>query len=163
MGLTVAKPTRADESAVDYELIPEIDVKVLDSSTVNAFTLPGGHFYLFTGLMDAMPDDAELAGVIGHEIGHVNKAHFRSMVRNSAVLEGVQLHRLQGDSDERAVDLTYYDSSGAYLLESADIEPAGLELHVDGLYLQPYKGKPLSQGIRFDAPTAVAATQAAWR
>ncbi|HCJ90510.1 MAG TPA: peptidase M48, partial [Acidaminococcaceae bacterium] len=36
---------------------------------------PGGFIYVFKGLLDYMPDDAELAGVLGHEIGHVAKRH----------------------------------------------------------------------------------------
>jgi predicted Zn-dependent protease len=49
--------------------------KVLDSKEVNAFCLPGGFTYIFKGLVDQMPSDEELAGVIGHELGHVAKRH----------------------------------------------------------------------------------------
>lgn len=125
LGLTVFKPSKADERAVDYEVIPEIErkyrvlssgahaerlarvterlvpaipanqmrhpvlIQALDSDEINAFTLPGGHIYFFRGLMDIMPDDAQLAGVLGHEIGHVNKAHFRSMFKQSVLIQGL--------------------------------------------------------------------------
>lgn len=49
--------------------------KVLDSKEVNAFAVPGGFIYIFKGLVDKMPSDEELAGVIAHELGHVVKRH----------------------------------------------------------------------------------------
>ena len=48
---------------------------VLDSPVVNAFALPGGYIYVTRGLIALANDEAELAGVVGHEIGHVTGAH----------------------------------------------------------------------------------------
>jgi predicted Zn-dependent protease len=48
---------------------------VLDSPQVNAFALPGGYVYVTRGLMAYMDSEADLAGVIGHEIGHVTARH----------------------------------------------------------------------------------------
>lgn len=48
---------------------------VLDSPDINAFALPGGYVYVTRGLMAYMEDEADLAGVIGHEIGHVTARH----------------------------------------------------------------------------------------
>ena len=48
---------------------------VLDSPVVNAFALPGGYVYVTRGLLALANDEAELAGVIGHEMGHVTAAH----------------------------------------------------------------------------------------
>jgi len=50
-------------------------IKVLDSDDINAFALPGGFFYVDTGLIDAAEDEAELAGVMAHEIAHVAACH----------------------------------------------------------------------------------------
>ncbi len=49
--------------------------KVLNSDEVNALACPGGFVYVFKGLIDYMPSDAELAGVLGHEVTHVVKKH----------------------------------------------------------------------------------------
>ncbi|MEN6411356.1 MAG: M48 family metallopeptidase [Veillonellales bacterium] len=49
--------------------------KVLNSKEVNAMAAPGGFIYIFKGLIDMMPTDDELAGVMGHELGHVVKRH----------------------------------------------------------------------------------------
>ncbi len=48
---------------------------VLDSKDVNAFALPGGYIYITRGLMAYLNSEAELAAVIGHEIGHVTARH----------------------------------------------------------------------------------------
>ena len=48
---------------------------MLDSAEVNAFALPGGYVYVTRGLMAYMDSEADLAGVIGHEIGHVTARH----------------------------------------------------------------------------------------
>lgn len=50
-------------------------VTVLDSPVINAFALPGGYVYVTRGLASLANDEAELASVIGHEIGHVAARH----------------------------------------------------------------------------------------
>ena len=49
--------------------------KVVDAPEVNAFALPGGFIYVNLGLIKAAETESELAGVIGHEIGHVEMHH----------------------------------------------------------------------------------------
>jgi len=48
---------------------------VLDSPEVNAFALPGGYVYVTRGILAHLNSEAELAGVVGHEIGHVTARH----------------------------------------------------------------------------------------
>lgn len=48
---------------------------VVDSPAINAFALPGGYIYLTRGILAYLDDEAELAGVLGHEIGHVTARH----------------------------------------------------------------------------------------
>ena len=48
---------------------------VLDSPEINAFALPGGYVYITRGIMAYLDNEADLAGVIGHEIGHVTARH----------------------------------------------------------------------------------------
>ncbi len=50
-------------------------IKVIDSDEVNAFALPGGFFYVNSGLIMACDEEAELAGVMAHEISHVIAHH----------------------------------------------------------------------------------------
>jgi predicted Zn-dependent protease len=48
---------------------------VLDSPEINAFAIPGGYVYITRGLMAYLDSEADLAGVVGHEIGHVTARH----------------------------------------------------------------------------------------
>ena len=48
---------------------------VVDEPAVNAFALPGGFIYLTRGILPFLRDEAELAAVLGHEIGHVDARH----------------------------------------------------------------------------------------
>ncbi|PHQ78530.1 MAG: peptidase M48 Ste24p [Phycisphaera sp.] len=59
------------------EGVPELpwEFTLLDSSVINAFALPGGQVYLSRGLAEKLSSEAEMAGVIGHEIGHVTARH----------------------------------------------------------------------------------------
>lgn len=54
-------------------------VKVIASDQINAFALPGGFFYINSGLILAADEEAELAGVMAHEIAHVTARHWARM------------------------------------------------------------------------------------
>jgi predicted Zn-dependent protease len=57
-------------------------IKVIDSDVINAMALPGGFFYVNSGLILAADEEAELAGVMSHEIAHVAACHYgREMTR----------------------------------------------------------------------------------
>jgi hypothetical protein len=59
-------------------------IKVIDSDEVNAFALPGGFFYVNSGLILAADEESELAGVMAHEIAHVAARHMtRQMTRGN--------------------------------------------------------------------------------
>jgi predicted Zn-dependent protease len=49
--------------------------KILDASVVNAFAAPGGYVYFCRGILATLNNEAELAGVMGHELGHINARH----------------------------------------------------------------------------------------
>jgi len=49
--------------------------KVVDSSEINAFALPGGYIYATRGILATVNSESELAGILGHEIGHVTQHH----------------------------------------------------------------------------------------
>ena len=54
---------------------PPFTFTLLDTPVINAFALPGGYVYVSRGLMALANDEAELAGVVAHEIGHVTARH----------------------------------------------------------------------------------------
>jgi predicted Zn-dependent protease len=51
------------------------EFKVMDSPVINAFAVPGGYVYLTRGILAYLNSEAELAGVMGHEIGHITARH----------------------------------------------------------------------------------------
>lgn len=63
--------------------------QVVDNSNVNAFATMGGYVYIHTGLMAAAQNEAELASVMAHEIGHVVGRHAVEQMRQMAVAQGV--------------------------------------------------------------------------
>ena len=54
--------------------------KVVNTSVINAFALPGGYVFITRGMLDVLRNEAELAGVLGHEIGHVCARHGASQM-----------------------------------------------------------------------------------
>jgi predicted Zn-dependent protease len=68
-------------------------IKVIDSDEVNAFALPGGFFYVNKGLILAADNEAELAGVMAHEIAHVCARH---AMENEAKLRAINIGMLAG-------------------------------------------------------------------
>ncbi len=56
----------------------EYHLKILDSPVVNAFAVPGGYIYLTRGILAQLNNEAELIGVIGHEMGHITARHSAS-------------------------------------------------------------------------------------
>ena len=70
---------------------------VLDSPQVNAFALPGGYVYITRGMLAYLGSEAELAGVLGHEIGHVTARHgAQQATRQAGAGVGVGLVTLGG-------------------------------------------------------------------
>ena len=63
--------------------------QVVDDDSVNAFATMGGYVYINTGLMKRAENEAELASVIGHEIGHIVGRHAIKQMREKAISQGV--------------------------------------------------------------------------
>jgi predicted Zn-dependent protease len=66
---------------------PDLTFKftILDSETVNAFAIPGGYVYVTRGLLALADNEAELASVLGHEIGHITALHGAQRVSRGAL------------------------------------------------------------------------------
>lgn len=63
------------------------EFKILDSPVVNAFALPGGYVYFTRGIMTHFNNEAEFAGVLGHEIGHISGRHSAKQQRNAILTQ----------------------------------------------------------------------------
>ena len=98
---------------------------IQDDSTVNAFCLPGGHIFVYSGLLNLTANEAEIAGVLGHEIAHAELRHSLEQLIQQYGLQliaenligingswfgvGLQLAQLKfSRSDEEAADIYAY-------------------------------------------------------
>lgn len=100
-GLYQDKPLQLYVNRVGQKLVSKLSdkvfskyfFKIVDSSEINAFALPGGYIYVTRGILALLNSEAELAGVLGHEIGHVIFHHgAKQMVR----MIGAQIIALGG-------------------------------------------------------------------
>src|SRR5687767_3715169 len=117
---------------------------VVDQPAINAFALPGGFIYITCGILSFLEDEAELAGVLGHEIGHVAARHsvqqYTRTVGGVAALGAlgvfVPAARPFGQISEQALALLFLkygrndelqaDQLGARYEASAGWDPAGV-------------------------------------
>lgn len=81
---------RVGQNLAQVSELPDLDFTftVLDDDIVNAFALPGGFVYISRGLLGLANTEAELAGVLGHEIGHITGRHSAQRYSQS-VLAGI--------------------------------------------------------------------------
>lgn len=93
-----------------------------DPNTVNAFATPGGRIYIYTGLILASDSEAELVGVLGHEIGHVVGRHSARQLVASYGLQTVINMALGKDADDVAKITAQLAGKGAQLAYGRDME-----------------------------------------
>ncbi len=87
----------------------EYTFSIVDNPEMNAFSVLGGNVYVHTGLLDRTPSDAELQGVLAHEIGHVDLKH---CVRNFTY--AVRTGELGGEIADGLTKIAYRSLSVAY-------------------------------------------------
>ncbi len=70
---------------------PDLDWEfhAVDSGVINAFALPGGKVFVTRGLMEDLRSEAQLAGVLGHEVGHVTGQHIGQQMTRGMILTGI--------------------------------------------------------------------------
>lgn len=59
---------------------------VIDDATPNAFAIPGGYVFVFRGLLELMDSEAELAGILAHELAHVQSRHIHKQIEKGRIL-----------------------------------------------------------------------------
>ncbi|MGH2570228.1 MAG: M48 family metallopeptidase, partial [bacterium] len=96
--------------------------QVVDTDDVNAFAIPGGWLYVNRGLIEAADTEAELAGVLGHEIGHVVGKHSARQLSQQygiSILAGIALGQNPHMVAELAANVA---ATGALMKNSRDME-----------------------------------------
>src|SRR6185503_561922 len=76
-----------------------------DPRTINAFALPGGPVFITEGLLRQLKTEAELAGVLGHEIGHVIARHSSERLAKQQLTQGLLSALVVGSGDYNAAQI----------------------------------------------------------
>jgi len=92
---------------------------VIESNDVNAFAAPGGYVFLTHGLYRLLHDEAELAGVLGHEIGHVVRKHHLKVLQKSQAI-GVGSDLLKKQIGDKKIAKTLIGSGAEILARGLD-------------------------------------------
>lgn len=99
--------------AIEYRDQFVYDVKIInDDKTVNAFCTPGGYIYVYTGLLRFVESEAELAGILAHEIAHAEERHGTEHMTQAIGLSAI-LAAVNGSTDS---EVTKIAASSASLL-----------------------------------------------
>jgi predicted Zn-dependent protease len=124
---------------------------IIRSSAINAFATPGGYVYLNQGLINLVEDEAELAGVIAHEIAHVNGRHIADIVNKQtklsiSALAAIMAGAFLGGSGDAAAAVTGFSLAAATTLSlkySREHEEAADRAGLDYLADSGYTGKSM--------------------
>ena len=96
----------------------DFDFQVIDApDTINAMAMPGGHIYVYSGLLRAVDSEAELAAVLAHEIAHVAERHVVAQLVTSLGIQALRAIALGEDTGrlgELAADLATGGALGAF-------------------------------------------------
>ncbi len=96
---------------------------VVDDPVVNAFALPGGYIYVTRGILAHLNSEAELAGVVGHEIGHVTARHSVSQMSKQQLAQlGLAIGSIASPEFERYAGLASAGLGILFLKYSRDAE-----------------------------------------
>jgi len=104
---------------------PDLDwtFRVVDDATVNAFALPGGFIYITRGIMAHLNSEAELAAVVGHEIGHVTARHSVNQMSKAQLAEvGLSVATVVSSDYRQLSDLAQTGMGLLFLKYSRDDE-----------------------------------------
>jgi predicted Zn-dependent protease len=90
VGYKIVKQLEGEAKAKGVEIPYQFDFHVLaDDQTVNAFALPGGQIFITVGLLKRLKSEEQLAGVLGHEVGHVIHRHSAQQMAKSDFYQGL--------------------------------------------------------------------------
>jgi beta-barrel assembly-enhancing protease len=95
---------------------------VEDDKTVNAFAIPGGDIYVYTGLLKLVDDESELMGVLGHEVAHVTRRHIAQQLTTQFGIQALAAIALGQNAGLLTQLATAAASQGALLKYSRDHE-----------------------------------------
>jgi predicted Zn-dependent protease len=124
VGQSVSKTTQRPNNEYRFQ--------VLDTPVINAFAGPGGYVYVTRGIMAYFNDEAELAGVLGHELGHVNARHIaQQMSRQQLTQLGLGVGMIVSEDFRKYAGVAEFGASMLFLKFSRDNERQADDLGVE--------------------------------
>ncbi|GAA4297492.1 M48 family metallopeptidase [Nibribacter koreensis] len=84
IGQRIVQSTKAKETPYQFDFH-----LLADENTINAFALPGGQIFITAGLLKQLSSEGQVAGVLGHEIGHVVARHSAEQMAKSKLTQGL--------------------------------------------------------------------------
>jgi predicted Zn-dependent protease len=119
--------------------------RLVDDPAVNAFALPGGYVYVTRGLMSYLTSEAELAAVMGHEIGHVTARHTVSMISKAQLANvGLMLGMILRPELQNYGNLAEAGLSVLFLKYSRDAERQADDLGLRYVSRSGYDPRPMT-------------------
>jgi predicted Zn-dependent protease len=119
--------------------------RLVDDPAVNAFALPGGYVYVTRGLMSHLTSEAELAAVIGHEIGHITARHTVSMISKAQLANvGLMLGMILRPELQNYGNLAEAGLSVLFLKYSRDAERQADDLGLRYVSRSDYDPRPMA-------------------
>lgn len=110
LGARVVRAAGGKPAGIDYTFT------VIQGDEINAFTMPGGDIYVYTGLLKAADNEAELVSVLAHEVAHVTERHIAEKLVASYGLQALTNAAL-GDNPGMVAQLATSIASQGYLLK----------------------------------------------
>jgi predicted Zn-dependent protease len=111
---------------------------IKDDATVNAFALPGGYIYVYSGLLLEADNEAELAAVLAHETAHVSERHAAERVATAYGIERVAAVVTGEDPSMASEIVTGFLGQGALLTygreQESEADAVGLDLQIEAGY-----------------------------
>jgi predicted Zn-dependent protease len=121
-----------DMSKVTQRPDLEYHFQVLDTPVINAFAGPGGYVYVTRGILAYFNDEAELAGVIGHELGHVSARHIAQQISRMQLTQlGLGVGIIVSEDFRKYAGLAQFGVSMLFLKFSRDNERQADDLGVE--------------------------------
>ncbi len=132
-------------AGISHRSALEWHFKVVDAPVVNAFALPGGYIYVTREILAYMNSEAELVGVLGHEIGHVTARHGVEQASRAQLLGlGLGLGAVFSDTFRSMSDLAQMGARSLFLKHGRDAKREADQLGVEYMVQLQYDARELS-------------------
>lgn len=127
----------------------KFNVGVVKDETVNAFALPGGYIFVHTGLLSYIKSDGELAGVLAHEIAHVDRRHSMDTITRTIGMSVILSLIVEKSSDKRKKQISQIGAVAINLTELGYSREAEYEADAYGVKFMKSAGYNKAELLNF--------------